>query len=189
MIEILTNDYRLWKPSHDVPVELDLGCGKGGYLIGLAKRYPDRHIVGVDVMMGRLRRLVNKCRRARVDNVSLLRCMAWPLVSCHLPDRCLERVHVLCPDPWPRSKHRCHRLVTSEFLGQLATKIRVGGTLHLGTDNTQYFAQMLLAIQGLACYRERNSLIDDVRDIKTDFEKRFEGRGLAVSHRAWEVVE
>ncbi len=188
MIEIISTEYGRLSLPPTQPVEMDLGCGKGGFLTQLASLYPERLILGADVMLARLRKAEEKCRRAQVHNVRLLRNGAWPLVACFLPDRCLDRVHVLCPDPWPKRKHRANRLLTSEFLGHLSTKIKSGGVLHLATDNTDYFSFMQRAIEPLDQYRLDQDGIADVSDIKTDFERGFEADGIRVNHRAWRVL-
>ena len=189
MIEDLTHSYGRWRAPTASATELDLGCGKGGFLLGLAQRYPDRRIIGVDVMIGRLRKVVSKINRSEVNNVSILRCAAWPLVFCHLIDDSIDRVHVLCPDPWPKKRHRKNRLLSSEFLGRLSTKIKGGGILHLSTDHEPYYQEMLTAIGGMSCYEEFPEGIIDVGDLKTEFEIRYEERQKRVFHQSWRVVK
>ncbi len=187
MIRILTGEYCVWECPRDQAVELDLGCGKGSFLVALAKRYPQRWLVGADVMLGRLRRAARKCREAGVGNAELLRVEAWPLAAYHLPDACLERVHVLCPDPWPKRRHEANRLLSSEFLGRLATKLKPGGILHVATDDAEYLQFVFEAIRELSFYVEDAGGIDDIRDLKTDFERDFDARGIEVRHAAWRV--
>ncbi len=188
-IEVLTGEYRVWvPPAAGRAVELDLGCGRGGFLLDLAARYPERLVLGADVMLGRLRKVRNKARLRHLTNIGLLRANAWDLVGYLLPDGCLARVHLLCPDPWPKARHRAHRLVSSEFLGRLGAKLIPGGVLHLATDDAPYFADMQAAIAGLAGYVPAPAGIADVSDLQTDFERVFAREGKAVAHRAWQKV-
>ncbi len=188
MIEILTSSYsrRTFSKSH--LTELDLGCGKGGYLLSLAELFPDRVIVGADVMLGRLRKIQKKIDRNNLKNVQLLRINAWNLIGYGLPDHSISRMHILCPDPWPKVRHRSKRLISSEFLGRAAQKIVPGGILHLSTDDDQYYSFMLDAITQLPCYKKANHAIDDIRHCKTDFELRFERTGLNVNHLSYITV-
>ncbi|HCN07753.1 MAG TPA: hypothetical protein DIT01_07445, partial [Lentisphaeria bacterium] len=103
-LSILTGEYERLRlaAAHDA-IELDLGCGKGGYLLELARRFPDRLIIGADVMLGRLRKIKRKAERRGLDNVMLLRVEAWSLLPL-LPDGVLDRIHILCPDPWPKAR-------------------------------------------------------------------------------------
>ncbi len=185
MIQILTGCYGRWNPPESNQIELDLGCGKGGYLLLLAKLFPERLILGADVMLGRLRKIQKKIDRGNIKNVQLLRVNAWNLIGYCLPDHTLSRVHILCPDPWPKARHRSKRLVTSEFLGRLAQKLIPGGTLHLSTDDDQYNTFMMDAIAQLPCYQKTNQGINDVIHCKTDFELRFEKIGLSVNHQVF----
>ena len=147
-LSILTGQYeRLPMAGGHAAIELDLGCGKGGYLLELARRFPDRLIIGADVMVGRLRKIKRKAERRDLANVMLLRVEAWSLLPL-LPDGALDRIHILCPDPWPKARHRAHRLITSEFLGRLAGKLTATGVLHLATDNGPYLATMRAAMAG-----------------------------------------
>ena len=168
-------------------IELDLGCGKGGFLLALAARYPSRLIIGADVMLGRLRKVEKKVKKRNLSNVRLLRVNAWDLVGYQLPDYSINRIHILCPDPWPKSRHRCKRLISSEFLGRLSTKIALGGTLHLSTDDVQYFSFIQSAISTLPCYESAPTSIDDVKDIKTDFEREFEKNEVVVNHCVYRI--
>ena len=187
IIENLNGEFRQVEIDPAVHNELDLGCGKGGFLLELAARYPERVIYGLDVMIPRLRKIQNKCRNRKLKNVHLWRANAWAMVGIHLPDHCLDRVHVLCPDPWPKAKHRANRLLSAEFLGRLSRKIKPGGYLHLATDNKPYWELMCQNITHVPVYKADDSGIDDIRDIKTDFERGYEEMGITVPHRAWRV--
>ena len=183
MLQILTNTYSTFqlKSSHR-KIELDLGCGKGGFLLSIAAKYPSRLVIGADVMLGRLRKVSRKASRRNLLNVLLLRVNAWDLIGYQLPDHCIHRVHILCPDPWPKSRHRCKRLITSEFLGRLSTKIVPGGILHLSTDDSPYLSFMKDAITELGYYESNKEGLDDVKELKTDFEIKFEKEKKAVKH-------
>ena len=185
MIQILTDDYVQWQPEAQKRVELDLGCGKGGYLMSLAQMYPERLFLGADVMLGRLRKLQKKVDRNCFENIRLLRVNAVDLIGYILPDHSLYRIHVLCPDPWPKNRHRSKRLLSSEFLGRVATKLRADGILHIATDDENYFAFIAEAIAGLPHYISAPSALDDVKNVKTNFEQNFEDSGIRVRHMAF----
>lgn len=185
MIQIFTGNYFKWQPITDRKIELDLGCGKGGYLISLAEMYPNRLVIGADIMLGRLRRVHKHVVRSGLKNVQLLRVNAWDLIGYCLPDYSIHRVHVLCPDPWPKTRHRSRRLMTSEFLGRLAQKLVPGGTLHFSSDDNQYFEFIMEAIENHGHYVNDSAAITDVKHVKTDFELRFECCGIAIQHNSF----
>ena len=123
MIHFLTNTYQVIDPLFDRyprSIELDMGCGKGRFTLELAARYPERLILGADIMAGRLRRVAKKADRRHLENLELLRTLNLDLMAFLLPPACIDRVHLLCPDPWPKDKHRNKRLVTAYFLAKVA---------------------------------------------------------------------
>jgi tRNA (guanine-N7-)-methyltransferase len=169
-------------------VELDLGCGKGGFTCALAARYPERVVLGADVMIGRLRRLASKAAAARLDNLRVLRIEARCLVGLHLPDASLARVHLLCPDPWPKSKHRRYRLITSEFAGRLHRVLAKDGVFHFASDDRTYVAAVGRVMDGSGLFVREDGAIADVADLDTEFERIWRREGRPVHHVAWRAL-
>jgi len=169
------------------PLELDLGCGKGGFAIALAERHPERLVLAGDVMIGRLRRVVNKALQRGIDNFEVLRANSLDLVGYQLPDACADRVHVLCPDPWPKARHRCRRLVNGDFLVRVARVLVPGGVLHLATDDPAYLEFMLAAIRPLPFFvRDQDgATIADLGGLRTEFELNWLRQGKTVPHLAF----
>jgi len=185
MIHILTNRYEVidpWFGRPHVPIELDMGCGKGGFLLALAERYPDRLILGSDVMLGRLRKVQRKVERRGLDNVELLRANNLDLAAFLIPDRCISRIHILCPDPWPKNRHRGRRLITSEFIGRLSRLLVPGGVLHLATDHPPYQQVFRAVVERSGLFREAPDAIADIADLQTDFEREWLAQGRSVPH-------
>ena len=166
-------------------IELDLGCGKGSFSTALATRDPDSIILSADVMIGRLRKLVRRCNRENIRNMFLLRVEASLLVTAMLPDCSITRLHILCPDPWPKAKHRGNRLVSSEFIGQIHRVLRPGGVFHFATDDEPYWTSATSIVGPSQLFKEDASAIGDLADIKTDFERRWLEEGRGVHHAAW----
>lgn len=186
----LTGRYEVIDPSYGSglsKIELDLGCGKGGFSLELAKRNPDSLVLAADIKASRLQKINNKAAVMKIDNVQTVRVLAWDLVSYLIPDNSLDRVHILCPDPWPKFKHRGNKLVTSEFLGCLAKIMKPGAILHLATDDKPYFEWMTQAIVPLQQYERFDEGIDDVRDIHTEFERYYLSVGKEVGHMAFKL--
>jgi len=188
VIEILTGTYQTVDPRFGrtpSAIELDMGCGKGRMVLELARRYPERLILGSDVMMGRLRRIDRKLTNRRLDNLVLLRADNLDLASYLLPHACVDRLHLLCPDPWPKSRHRIKRLVTTDFVGRVARILKPGGVLHMSTDHLPYFEDWRRILAHYPAFREDASAIADIADIQTDFEIQWRGEGKDVPHLAF----
>ena len=184
-ITILTGAYTHFVPDRDA-AELDLGCGSGSFAAALAARYPEKRVIAADVMIGRLRKAVAKAERLNLDNIAILRVEARSLIARMLPDRSLDRIHLLCPDPWPKEKHRSHRLITSDVMTHFARILKSGGVFHFSTDNAEYLEIADHAVNASGLFAPSDTaLIADVADIKTGFELLWESEGKTVTHRAW----
>lgn len=191
-IHILTEDYAVvdpWFGREQRPaIELDMGCGKGGFSLELARRNPDRLVLASDIMIGRLRRLVNKRNFCGVRNLELLRASSFPLTTFQLPPSCIRRVHLLCPDPWPKARHRGKRLVSGEFLGRIVRILEAGGVFHFSSDEAPYVDAVAALLDAMPHFEPAADAIDDVRDIQTEFEKRWLKQGKPVHHLAHRLV-
>jgi len=169
-------------------LELDLGCGKGGFSIAVAKAFPETVMLAADVMLGRLRKVQGRASREGLANLRLLRVEARHLVSIMMDDSSLDRLHILCPDPWPKDKHRSHRLLTSDFMAQIFRVLKPGGIFHFATDDRNYMdsVKSVVAMSGLFDEAGQGA-IADVLPFKTEFERDWLAMGREVPHVAWRV--
>ncbi len=165
--------------------ELDLGCGSGSYTVELAKRYPERRIFAADVMIGRLRKLVHRAEISGCANLTVWRVEARHLVGRLLPDGALDRIHLLCPDPWPKERHRGNRLLCSDFTTQLHRVLKPEGVFHFSSDDVNYCAAVGRVLAASQLFAPADAAIADLAGICSDFERRWRAQGLAVEHRAW----
>lgn len=192
LIDILTGKYGIVDADELASgcdkIELDMGCGKGGFSLALAAMYPERRIVAADVMLGRLRKLASKVFRRDLTNVTLLRVEAKMLISRMLPDHCLDRVHLLCPDPWPKERHRGHRLMTSDFTTQLHRVLKLGGVLHFSSDDVPYRDSVERILDACGLFERAPEEICDVAEIKTEFEKLWLAQGKSVKHYSYRAL-
>lgn len=187
-IRFLTEFYGILDVPQDKIVELDLGCGAGSYTIAMAKRFPERHVYAADVMLGRLRKVVKRSARAGASNVEVLRVEARYLLGRLLPDRSLDRIHLLCPDPWPKGRHKGHRLLASDFTTQIHRVLEPGGIFHFSSDDKNYCAAVGKVLEESGLFAPCPEGIADLEGIKSDFEKRWLEEGLEVPHRAWKTL-
>lgn len=187
LIEIMTGSYR----TIQIPpgaVELDLGCGKGNFSTVLAERYPERAVLAADVMIGRLRKLAKRGERLGLANLKVYRTEAQLFVSRFLPDKSLDRIHLLCPDPWPKERHRGHRLVTSDFTAQLHRVLKTGGIFHFSSDDIPYRESVERIFSSCKLFEPAPEALADVADIRTDFEKLWLSAGKTVNHYAYRAL-
>lgn len=187
-IFFLNDRYLLLSDLMDVPeqIELDLGCGSGDFSIELARRHPERMIFSADIMLNRIRKVAGKGRRAGLTNLRYFRVEARHLTSIILPDACLDRLHILCPDPWPKNRHAGHRLLSADYMMHVHRILKDDGIFHFATDDEPYLAAALKNITESGLFeRADDQVLSDVSDIKTEFERQWLEKGKTVTHTAW----
>ncbi len=190
-IHILTSSYARLPDIIPLPptgVELDLGCGNGSFTTQLAAKYPERLILAADVMIGRLRKLVKRNQRENVSNIVPLRVEARHLLGYMLPDDTIDRLHILCPDPWPKGRHRSHRLLCSDFIARLHRVLVPGGIFHFSTDDENYYEIVCRVINASQLFRPLPAAGNDISDLKSDFERRWLEQGKSVRHVNWQKI-
>lgn len=157
------------------PVEADIGCGMGRFLLARAAAFPDVQFLGLELEGARIVHVDVAARRAGLDNIRLLQgdaMLSLPL----LPDGFLRAATVFFPDPWPKRRHWKRRLVQAPFLDAMHRVLAPGGLLHLATDQKSYFAQMLDVLGADARFERTETLVRPPEQW-TDFERLFRAKG------------
>jgi tRNA (guanine-N7-)-methyltransferase len=125
------------------PLELEIGSGKGTFLVQQATLLPGVNFIGVEWARAFWMFAADRCRRRGLENVRVVRAEAGLFVRCYVPDGCLRQVHVYFPDPWPKKRHHKRRLIQAPFLRELARTLEPGGLVRLATDHEDYHQWML----------------------------------------------
>ena len=165
-------------------LEVELGSGDGSFLVAWAAAHPERHFVGVERLLGRMRKLDRKSQRAGLRNVRGLRIEAGYCLEYLLPPGSVSALHVYFPDPWPKRRHRKNRLVNERFPGLAAAVLRPGGWVHLRTDDLDYFQQMQSVFGGAEGF-EPGLPPEELVAVKTDFEREFNALGIATNRASF----
>lgn len=118
--------------------ELEIGFGKGRYLIRRALEHPERRYLGIEMAAQYFRILVERARKRRLENLLAVRGEALYLLAAVLPRGFARAVHVYHPDPWPKARHHKRRLFDPETIDLVLGALVPGGTLFLGTDHLDY---------------------------------------------------
>jgi len=170
-------------------IELDMGCGAGSFAEALARRYPERLVLASDVMIGRLRKVAARFERALAAGIPLhgriLRVESRHLVGRLLPDGSVDRIHLLCPDPWPKDRHRAHRLMAADFMAQLHRVLKADGIFHFSSDDEPYAESVARTVAESKLFADAPEGIADVAGMQTDFERRWLAQDKRVRHLAF----
>lgn len=167
------------------PVELELGAGDGSFLLRYAGLNPGRNFIGVERLLGRLRKIDRKGRRAGLTNLRALRLEAGYVLEWMIPAGSLEAIHVYFPDPWPKRRHWKRRLINARFTELAAIALRPGGHLFVRTDDPSYFEQMLEVGNAQPAFT-RSEEPPGLLGVITDFEADFNAQGIPTRHAAWQ---
>ena len=138
-------DLKTWfdPKRQNLPLELEIGCGKGTFLVQQAAAMPDVNLVGIEYAKAFWRHAADRCRRHVLEGVRVVHYEATTFVRCFVPHSCLRRVHVYFPDPWPKKRHHKRRLICESFLRILADKLEPSGSVRIATDHSDYFQWIL----------------------------------------------
>jgi tRNA (guanine-N7-)-methyltransferase len=170
------------------PLEIELGCGDASFLVEYARRNPDRNFIGVERLLGRIQKLDRKGRRAGLANLRGVRIESSYFLQHLLPRRSAAVLHIYFPDPWPKKKHRRHRLIGESFPALARAALAPGGAVHLRTDDTDYFQQMT---EVFAADKEFQGIETppELAEIATDFERDFNARGIKTLRATYKIYD
>lgn len=124
------------------PVELEIGSGKGTFLVEQAKAFPDTNFFGVEWANKFYKYAVDRMERWGLSNVRMIRTDAALLIRDHIPDASLQMFHLYFPDPWPKKRHHKRRFFWDENLAQVHRILAPRGIVNVATDHENYFEQM-----------------------------------------------
>ena len=168
------------------PLEVELGSGDASFLAEYAGRHPDRNFIGVERLLGRIRKLDRKGRRAGLTNLRGVRIESSYFLQYLLPPRSASVLHVYFPDPWPKKKHHKYRLINESFPRLARTALAPGGVVYLRTDDQDYFAQMI-EVFGASREFQRMETPPELAELTTDFEREFHARGIQTLRAAYQL--
>jgi tRNA (guanine-N7-)-methyltransferase len=159
-----------WQGEGSPPLEIDVGCHKGRFLVEMAQRFPFTNFLGVERQRERVLKAQKKITLEGLHNAEIFHGDAREVLSC-LPDACADCVHVLFPDPWPKRRHKNRRMVDQGFLLEVARLLKTRGRLRLVTDDPEYARAMELHATSISRYRRIES---EPRDYPpTEFQLKF----------------
>jgi len=167
-------------------LEVELGCGDASFLVEYAARHPERNFIGVERLLGRLRKLDRKGRRAGLANLRGVQIESSYFLRYLLPPGSASALHVYFPDPWPKKRHHKNRLVNAAFPSLARQALVPGGVVYLRTDDRDYFGQMTEVFGADAAFQPVETP-SELAELVTDFEREFLRRGIQTLRSAYRV--
>ena len=169
------------------PRTLEIGFGNGENLAALAARNPERDYLGAEVHRPGVGSLMLLAEQANSRNLRIICHDAVEVLQRGIAAESLDEVLILFPDPWHKKRHHKRRLIQSELVNLLVSRLRPAGRLHLATD-WQDYAEQMLAVLG-ANPQLRNLANNSGFVTRPDWRAltRFEKRGHRLGHCVWDL--
>ena len=169
------------------PITLELGCGKGEYTVGLARRFPERNFIGIDIKGARMWSGATQAQREGLANVAFLRTSIELLDSFFAPGEVSE-IWSTFPDPQMKKVRK--RLTSTRFMDLYRKVLRNGGKINLKTDSPflyTYTREMvalnkLPLLSGSADLYSEVGLQGPLTEIRTHYERQWLDRGLTIKY-------
>jgi len=154
------------------PIEIEIGPGKGAFVLAAVARKPDTFVLGIEAAAGYASLAATKLRASGCDNGRFLVDNGKLFLEDRVHDGQLHALHVYFPDPWPKRRHRGRRFFTSDITAVIARVLTDGGYCYVATDNAAYAGQIA---------RVLGSCAELERDAAEETRAREEGEGYAFS--------
>lgn len=179
--------------NNDNPIVLELACGKGEYTIGLAKKFPDKNFIGIDIKGDRIARGSKKAIDAELKNVAFLRTPISYLEEFFIENE-VDEIWLIHPDPQPRDKEEKKRLTNINYLNLYRKVLKPNGNFFFKTDNSGLFEYSLSTFveAGYDIIRQttdlyNSELLIEHHEIVTHYEKLFVERGFKINYLAAKI--
>lgn len=160
------------------PVHIEVGAGKGTFLLNQAKALPGEDFLGIEWARKYYRYAVDRIGRWGLTNVRIIRTDAVTFLSSCIPDGSVDCFHVYFPDPWPKKRHHKRRFISTANLEHLIRCLKAGGQLRIATDHAEYFEQIEYVIAARSDALERIKFprpagAEDGEVTGTNFERKY----------------
>lgn len=170
------------------PIILELGCGRCEYTLGLARKFPDKNFIGIDIKGARVWRGAKSATEGNMNNVGFLRTRI-EFISSFFAEAEVSEIWITFPDPQLKKTRIKKRLTSPEFLTLYAGFLEPNGAINLKTDSQHLheYTKATIALNELPVAECCNDIYgtnyaDDVLSIKTRYEELFLAEGLSITY-------
>ncbi len=183
------------------PVEIEIGSGKGRFLLEASKRHPKVNYIGVEraqkyveITQERFEKYIRHFGVDRTSgtfsNVRLVRTDANYFLTRYVPETSVQAYHIYFPDPWPRKRQRKRRLFRNrDFLEALTRTLKLeGGRLYIVTDHAEYFQEIQERLTGLPVLHLIDAALRPDSDITTHYEMKYILEGRPIYRVVYEIT-
>jgi tRNA (guanine-N7-)-methyltransferase len=174
--------------GNDHAVILEIGSGKGRFLVDTATERPDLNIIGVEKSLHYHRVIADRLARRQLTNVRVMNHDAYLVLKDMIADDALAEVHIYFPDPWPRKRYQKRRIIRAEVLAEIGRVLVPGGEAIYVTDHKDYFDVSAPLIEERFRSERRVPGPDDAP--RTNYEAKYRAEGRPIYEiRFWKPVQ
>lgn len=171
------------------PFEVDIGCGDGLFLEQMAALHPDSNFLGVERLIGRVDKTARRLAREGIRNARVLRLESSYALAWLLPPQSVSRLHLLCPDPWPKKSHWKNRIINDpEFLAGLQRALRPDGEFLFKSDDKNFFTNGLESIGALPGFEKLEWPDDAFPYPESAFERQWLALSRTMQRARWKRI-
>ncbi len=173
--------------GRSAPVEIEVGIGKGRFVLEQAAARPDVDFLALEWSLKHMRVAKERAARRKIGNVRFYRADARHVVGHLVEASSISRLHVYCPDPWPKKRHRKRRFFTRPTVQDLERILQPGGYLNLSTDVGEYFEEICALLRDHTALVEADDpLFPPGQDTSnTNYEFKYLAEGRAIHRSSW----
>jgi len=175
------------------PIVLELGCGKGEYTLALAKLFPSKNFIGIDIKGARMWVGAKKANAENISNIAFLRTRI-ELIESFFAKNEINEVWITFPDPQLKSKRAKKRLTSASYLNKYKNFLQSNGIINLKTDSKELFdyTYKLLEYNDLEIVENTedlysSNLLDEIKSIKTHYENLFTEKGKKITFLKFKI--
>lgn len=173
--------------SRAAPVTVEIGFGMGASLINMAQQEPLRNFLGIEVYKPGIGKVLHEIENRGINNLKIICRDAIDVFRFGLNDKSLDRILIFFPDPWHKKRHQKRRLIQTDFVEILSSKLTKDGVLHLATDWEPYAEQMKQVIEASPFFK--NKIGGGCYWLNPDRPStKFEERGKRLGHNVWDLL-
>ena len=160
------------------PVIVEIGSGKGRFLIGTAMEHPEWNLIGIEKSLHYHRVIRDRVLKRGLTNVRLINHDAFLVLRDMFPDASIDQLHIYFPDPWPRKKEQKRRIIRTEVLLEIRRVLVDGGSAIYVTDHREYFEVAAPLIEAEFRAERRIPGPEDIP--RTNYEAKYRAEGRPI---------
>ncbi len=163
---------------------LEIGFGDGSFLIEIANTNADWNYIGIEIKAKRFRKAVKRAERDNLSNLKFLIMDVRIAIDEVFSQNSFNKVYINFPDPWPKKRHKKHRIINTDFLEKLARIMKPRGVLEIASDHEEYISYILETVDQKNTFKSTFPPPGYVKSIperpKTRFETEFMQEGKEI---------